>query len=282
MGKRKAGVTTRGIGFELERLRKAAGQTLQDVGKGLGVSASTISRLENGKREPTIEEVAGMLAIIGITGAERDRLLDQARGGNGSGLLEANNPTVQSRTYLNFESRATVITDFELMLVPGLAQTPEYAYAIISAIQVDENDTAVEVRVGRRMARQAILARRTPPFLNLIITEAALRLPIGGPDVMARQVRHLIDLADRPHVSIRVIPADVVGHAGLLGQFVVLDFANDKTVVFIEDRTTGLFLDDPVRAALYRLTVEKLAAAALDEQGSVQLMASIARDLIGE
>ncbi|WP_306750329.1 helix-turn-helix domain-containing protein [Saccharothrix yanglingensis] len=278
----KAGVTTRGIGFELERLRTKAQLTLQDVGKGLGVSASTISRLENGKRQPTPEEVSAMLAVIGVIGPERNRLLDRARGGDGSGLVEASNPTVQSRTYLNFETRATVITDFELMLIPGLAQTPEYAYAIISAIQVDEEESSIEVRVGRRMARQAILARRRPPELNLILTEAALRLPIGGPGVMTRQLRHLVDLAGRANTTIRVIPADVVGHAGLLGQFVILDFANDKPVVHVEDRTTGLFLDEPARVALYRLTVEKLAAVALDEEDSVRLMKSIAREFDGE
>ncbi|MBP2334570.1 transcriptional regulator with XRE-family HTH domain [Saccharothrix coeruleofusca] len=279
MTRQKSGVITRGIGFELERLRTAAKLTLQDVGNGLGVSASTISRLENGKREPTPEEVSAILAVIGVIGPERNRLLDRARGGDGSGLLEASNPTVQSRTYTNFETRATVITDFELMLVPGLAQTPEYAYAVISAIQVDEEEPSIEVRVGRRMARQAILARRTPPELNLIITEAALRLPIGGPKVMARQVKHLIDLTDRANVTILVIPSAVVGYAGLLGQFVIFDFASDRPVVHIEDRTTGLFLDDPAKVSLYRLTVEKLTDVALDEQDSVRLMTSIAHDL---
>jgi transcriptional regulator with XRE-family HTH domain len=279
MGKQSSGVTTRGIGFELERYRKAAGLNLQQVGDGLGVSASTISRLENGKREPSVEEVASILAVIGVTGAERDRLLDQARGGSGLGLVEGSNPTVQSRMYLNFETRATVITNFELILVPGLVQTAEYAFASISAIMVDEDEPDIEARVARRMARQAILARRTPPQLNLIVTEAALRLPIGGPKVMARQVRHLAELTERSTVSTRVIPADVVGHAGLLGQFVILEFATDPTVVFVEDRATGLFLDEPDRVANYRLTVEKLADVALDERGSLRLMASIARDL---
>jgi transcriptional regulator with XRE-family HTH domain len=279
MGKQSSGVTTRGIGFELERYRKAAGLNLQQVGDGLGVSASTISRLENGKREPTVEEVASILAVIGVTGAERDRLLDQARGGSGLGLVEGSNPTVQSRMYLNFETRATVITNFELILVPGLVQTAEYAFASIPAIMVDEDEPDIEARVARRMARQAILARRTPPQLNLIVTEAALRLPIGGPKVMARQVRHLAELTERSTVSTRVIPADVVGHAGLLGQFVILEFATDPTVVFVEDRATGLFLDEPDRVANYRLTVEKLADVALDERGSLRLMASIARDL---
>ncbi|MFJ6676415.1 helix-turn-helix transcriptional regulator [Actinosynnema sp. NPDC091369] len=279
MGKNQTGVSTRGIGFELERLRKAAKLNLQSVAQGLGVSISTISRLENGKREPTVEEVASILTVIGVVGAERHRLLDQARGGSGLGLVEGSNPTVQSRTYLNFEIRATTITNFELMLVPGLAQTAEYAFAIISALMLDQDEPDIEARVARRMARQTILARSSPPQVNLIIAEAALRLSVGGREVMARQIHHLIDLSHRPNVSVRVIPADVGPHPGLVGQFVILDFRDDPTVVHVEDRATGLFLGDPAQVESYRLTLKRLTEVALDEQDSVWLMSSIARDL---
>ncbi|ONI92380.1 hypothetical protein ALI22I_04370 [Saccharothrix sp. ALI-22-I] len=282
MVKQKPGVTTREIGFELERLRRAAKLNLDQVGKGIGVSAATISRLENGKRQPSIEEVASILTVIGVTGAERDRLLDQARGGSGLGLVEGSNPTVQSRTYLNFETRATTVTNFELMLVPGLAQTAEYAFAAITALMLDTDEPDVEARVRRRLARQTILGRRTPPQVNLIISEYALRLPLGGPKIMARQLRHLIALSEQPHISIRVLPSDVVAHPGLLGQFVLLEFAGDPALVHVEDRATGLFLDDPLRVASYRLTVEKLRDVALDEQDSLWLMTSIARDHDGE
>jgi len=279
MPKQQSGVVTRGIGFELERLRRAASLTLQDVGDGLGVSASTISRLENGKREPTAEEVASILTIVGVVGAERVRLLDQARGGSGLGLVEVSTPTVQSRTYLNFETRATTITDVEPLLVPGLVQSPDYARAVISATLVSDDDADIEARVARRMARQAILTRKNPPQLNLIITETALRLPLGGAKTMARQVRHLLDLAERPNVFFRVLTASLVAHPALDGSFVLLDFGDDPPIVFIEDRTTGLFLDDKRKVGIYRLTVEKLTDMALDAEGSMRLMASIAHDL---
>jgi len=279
MTKQQSGVVTRGIGFELERLRKAARLNLQEVGEGLGVSASTISRLENGKREPTPEEVASILTIVGVVGAERARLLDQARGGSGLGLVEVSTPTIQSRTYLNFETRATTITDVEPLLIPGLVQSPDYARAVITATLVSEDDADIEARVARRLARQVILTRKNPPQLNLIITEAALRLPLGGAKTMARQVRHLMELAERSNVSLHVLPASIVGHPALDGSFVLLDFGDDPSVVFIEDRTTGLFLDDKRKVNVYRLTVEKLTDAALDTKGSIQLMNSIARDL---
>lgn len=284
MPRPKLGVNSRGLGLELARHRKIAELSLAEVGERLGASASTISRLENGKRELTTEEVAAYLAIVRVTGAERERLMEMARSASGSssGMVENSNPTVQSRTYLHFETRATVITDFELMLVPGLAQTAEYAHAVISAIQVDEADEDIEARVGRRMARQAILTRKRAPKLNLILTENGLRQLIGGPKVMVRQVRHLVDLAGRDTMSVRVIPAGMPAHAGLTGSFVLLDFASDPSVVHVEARTTGLFRDEEDEVALYKLTVEKLTDATLDEAASAELMRSIVRDLDGE
>jgi hypothetical protein len=129
------------------------------------------------------------------------------------------------------------------------------------------------------MRRRAILTRRTPPKLHWLLTEIGLRQPIGGAKVMAKQIRHLIDLAERPNVTINVIPAKVVEHPGLPGQFLIMDFAADPTVVYVEAKTTGLFLDEPDKVALYRLTVEKLTDLALDEQASVRLLRSIASDL---
>lgn len=282
MNRTRLGVNSRGLGAELCRYRKDAAMTLEHVAERLGTSASTICRLETGKREPTLEEVSAILAIVGVVGPERDRLLGLALGrSGGSGMVEYSKSTAQSRSYLYFESYAAEITNFELMLIPGLAQTADYAYAVVSAIQVDEEGDDIEMRIGKRMSRQKILVRPRPPQLNLIIAEHALRTGIGGPKVMARQLRHLVDLADRDHVSLRVIPNSVGAHAGLIGQFVILDFAKDPTVVHIEARTTGLFRDDPEEVTLYRLTVEKLLEVALDEPASVELVRTLAKDFDG-
>jgi hypothetical protein len=96
---------------------------------------------------------------------------------------------------------------------------------------------------------------------------------------MAQQLHHLINLSRRRNISVRVIPADVGPHPGLVGQFVILDFRDDPAVVHIEDRATGLFLDDPAHVASYRLALKRLTDVALDEQDTVRLMSSIARDL---
>ncbi|OLF09057.1 hypothetical protein BLA60_20955 [Actinophytocola xinjiangensis] len=282
MAKQLSGVNARGIGLELYRLRKDSGLSVKAVGDALGTSASTISRIETGKREPTSEEVASILTLVGVTGVERERLIERARRRGEPDMMESATSTEQSRNFLNFEQRATKLIDFELMLVPGLAQTADYAHASLSALRVRDRDEDLEPWVGLRMRRQAILTRRKPPELHLIMTELGLRQPVGGRKVMARQVRHLVDLAERPMVTINVIPASVAEHPGLLGQFLIMEFASDPTVVHVEDRTTGLFLDDPDKVSLYKLTSEKLTGLALDEGRSVRLLRSIAGDLDGE
>jgi transcriptional regulator with XRE-family HTH domain len=281
MNGQKMGVTSRGLGAELTRLRKAAGLTLEYVGARLGTSVSTVSRLENGKREPTTAEVSAILALSGVVGPDRERLLDMAVGrSGGSGMVEYNRLASQRLMFHVFERQAAAITSFQPLLIPGLAQTAKYTAAVISAIRVNEGDD-VEVWVRRRMARQRILARRNPPRLNLILTEAVLRAPIGGAEAMADQVRHLAELAQRESVTVRVIPASTVLHAGLGGSFVILDFAKDPSLVYMEGRTTSLYRDDPEEVAFYRLTVERLTDVALDEHGSIELMRSIAHDLDG-
>lgn len=279
MARQQSSVNTRSIGLELQRLRRERKLSCKGVGERLGTSGSTISRLENGKREPTSEEVASILTVIGVKGVQREELIELARRQSEPGLVDSRTSDEQSRNYLNFESRATRITNFELSLVPGLAQTAEYTHTVLSALRVGDTDEDIEAWVGQRMSRQAILTRRKPPEFHWILTEDSLRKPIGGNRVMARQVRHLADLTEHPNVTINVIPAKVVEHPGLTGQFIILDFAADPTIVFVEDRTTGIFLDDPDKVRVYKLTVEKLTDVALDPQASAHLMRSIVREL---
>jgi transcriptional regulator with XRE-family HTH domain len=278
MGIQRSGVVTRGIGFELERHRRSAGMNLQEVGKALGVSASTISRLENGKREPTSEEVASILTAIGVTGSERERLLEQSRGENSSGLLTAA-LDAQSRMYWELEQRATTIFNFELILVPGILQTAEYARAAISTFQFHETDSEVESRVARRLGRKAILTRRQPPKLNFIVTEATLRLPMGGRKVMAAQVRHLIEVAEHPGITLQIIPAEVVAHPGLTGSLVLIGFSDAPTISYVESRTSGMFVDDPAVVLEHKMTADRLTKLALDTQESIELMVGIEQDL---
>ena len=279
MPKQQSGVNARGIGLELARLRDARGLSVRALAGRVGFSPSKLSRIENGKQEPSSEDVASILTVLEVFGIEREQLIDRARRQDQSDMIESTTSTEQSRNFLNFEQKATKIVDFELMLVPGLAQTTDYAHAVLSSLRMLDSDEELEPLVGLRMRRQAILTRRNPPQLHWILTELGLRQPIGGPRVMRKQIAHLVDLAERPNISINVLPAEIAEHPGLLGQFIIMEFADGPTVVHVEDTTTGLFLDDSDKVALYRLRSEKLTDLALDEQESLHLLESIARDL---
>src|SRR5262245_24241773 len=179
MAKPPSGVSTRGIGLELLRLRTERKVGVRAVGAALGISGNTISRIENGKREPTSEEVASILTFLGVTGYDRERLIDQARRQAEPGLLEDTTATEQSRNFRNFEQKATQLVDFQLLGVPGLGQTVEYAHARLSAVRVGDTDDDIEPWVAQRMGRQSILTRKKPPRLHWILTELGLRQPIG-------------------------------------------------------------------------------------------------------
>jgi transcriptional regulator with XRE-family HTH domain len=274
------GVGERGLGMELRFYREKAGMSCAQVGAVLGWSANTISRLERGLRpETTAEEVSAILAAIGVTGADRDRLMRMAKGYREQGWWEGNKVhlTDQARTYLKFEARATRIVDVEPLLVPGLLQTADYCRALMAAFGVEVRE--IEGRIARRLGRQAILTRPEPLEFVFIVSELMLRQPVGGARVMARQVRRIIEDAERSRVSVRVIPAAVAAHPGLHGAFTVLQFADEPAVVFIEGRMSGMFPENDAEKDAYMLAAEKLAAMALDDEKSLRLLHAVAEDL---
>jgi transcriptional regulator with XRE-family HTH domain len=274
------GVGERGLGMELRFLRTSAGISMEQVADRLGWSANTMSRLERGQRpDTTTDEISAILAVIGVIGDERERLMRMAKSNNGEGWWEHNAATLtdQARTYLRFEHRATKIIDVEPLLVPGLLQTPDYCRASMITFGVDEDD--LEGRIARRLGRQVLLTRPVGPELVFIVSELTLRQPFGGARVMARQVRHMIEAAERPRVSIRLIPTDLVEHPAVFGAFVVLEFEDEPPVVFIEGRMSGMFPENLKEVDNYRLVAERLTGLALDPQRSLEVLGAVADDL---
>lgn len=276
------GVGDRGLGMKIRQYRQRAGLSLEKVGSGLSWSANTMSRFERGLRpETTTDEVSAMLVAMGVAGPDRDRIMRLAHGYSDQGWWENNdaNLTEQARTYLKFESRAKRITNVEPLLVPGLLQTPDYTRVLLNAFGVEEQ--WITARIARRMGRQEILTRPDAPELVFIVSELALRQPLGGYRVMSRQIRHIAEQTERSQVSVRVIPANVVAHPGLLGGFVMLDFADEASVVFVEGRQSGMFPENPREVDEYRLAAERLMDLAIDKQKSLALLRSIAEELEG-
>jgi transcriptional regulator with XRE-family HTH domain len=268
------------LGEALRALREEANISVRTAGARIDASASKISRLENGKNAVTIDDVAALLAIYAVTGPRRRKLLDLAREAEHRGWWQRSAPTFAERveTLHSLESRALTITCFDLAVIPGLLQTGEYTRAIMTESGlVDEDD--VENRMVIRLQRHSVLLRRQPPGLLAIIDELALRRVIGGRAVLRRQLEHLVEMAHRPNVVIRVLLNADRAHAAIDGGFVVIRRPEGTPVVFLEHLTSSLFLEDRQEIAQYETVTRELLNHALDPAESVQYLARQARRL---
>jgi len=268
----------RSLATDLVDLRTAAGLNTREAAKLVGMSASTLNRLENGGKIIEPEHVSALCVAYGVTGAERERLLSLSREPHMPGWWETSGEAIpgQLSALVRFESEATRIVHAAMLLIPGLLQTAEYCRAIMTAAGVVGSTR--EARVATRLGRQAILSKPKPPSYLAILDEATLRRPHGTRPMMAAQVRHIIDLAAKPHIDVRVIPFATGIHTGLDGSYIVLEFAKGRSIVYLEHKRSSLFLDQPDDVAPFQAATDTLAATALGPQDSVEFLRSVAAD----
>jgi transcriptional regulator with XRE-family HTH domain len=275
MPKRPATSRARRLGAELRELRNRSGLSTRAVAQQLGWSASTLNRIENGGRNITTEDVSALLALYKVTGKDRDRLLELAREADHPGWWETTNsklPT-QLTALIGFEAEASRITYVDLLLVPGLLQIPEYIRALMTGFGVPKPIS--ETLIATRLGRQAILSKPNPPEYLAIIDEAVLRRPIGGPQVMAAQMQHIITVSKRSNVTVQVIPFERCAHAGLDGSYVLLEFARAQPLVHLEHKRSGIFVDDPGDVDIFIETTKNLRETALNFPQSIEFIESI-------
>jgi transcriptional regulator with XRE-family HTH domain len=257
-------------------MREDRGLSCADVGRTLGVSASKISRIETGNSGLQVDDVAALLGFYQVPSTKRQALLDLLKRNESKGWWErqAGLPHLW-RALIDFENKATSIQNYQPMIIPGLLQTAEYSAAMIRGTDAGLSDAELDNLVASRMARQTLLTRSTAPRFLAVIHEVALRLPVGGPAVMSRQLKQLLSLSERPNVDLRVVPVDVSSTTALRGPFMILEFAHEPDLVFVENHDTGLFLDDRGELATYRLALHNLLAVSLPVAASAELVASL-------
>jgi hypothetical protein len=186
-----------------------------------------------------------------------------------------------SGTYIGLEAEASAIHSYESQFVPGLLQTEDYARAVISGGQVRPDPEAAERRVAARMARQELFTRPEPPEIWAVLDESVILRPVGGPAVMAAQLRHLIEVSARPNavVTVQVLPLAAGAHPGMSGPFVILSFQNpkDPPMVHLETATDGLYLEEPPDIERYTLRFSHLVARAAGPNESRAMIADVAQ-----
>jgi hypothetical protein len=180
----------------------------------------------------------------------------------------------QWQALIEWEDKAVTLQNWAPLGIPGLLQTADYARAIIRGMSErelpeSEVDTMVKVRLGRR----AILSRPLPPKLHILLYEPALHVAVGGPDVLAVQLRHLAEATRRASVTIQVVPFSAGPHPGLEGPFMLMGFPSDPPLVYLENRVMSIFLEEESHTASYRLAWQRILAKALSPERSAKLIA---------
>ncbi len=274
MPEERSTVRTRELGYVLRSAMTNVGLSAKATAIKLDWSESRVSRFLTGKLPLSEVDASAMAAIFDITGAERDYLLQLARD---LGKLSWS-AAEQRRTLTDHQNRATRITEFAALSVPALLHTADYAYSVfVRAVPVQSD--AVASRVAGRRADQGVLDLGKPPQCRFFINDAALRLPVGGPQVMAAQLHHLLRMGDRPHIDIRVIPHSAGAHAGLAGSCCLMEFAGFGPVVAIQHDLAGYFLEEPAQIAIHEKIFSSLSAIALGKTESHRLIRRLAVDV---
>src|SRR5215472_11704160 len=261
------------LGAQLRRLREAKRVSLEEAGHVIRASHSKISRLESGRVGFKDRDIVDLLTYYGVTDEKvREELRSRAARANSPGWWHEYPDIVPAwfEPYVGLEEAASEIRAYEIQFVPGLLQTEDYARAVTTLRY--SNPKEINSRVSLRMTRQAILDRPDSPSLRVVLDEALLRRPVGGPSVMRAQLKHLIQMSQRPNMTIQVIPFKVGGHAAAGGPFSLLRFAEDDLpdVVYMEQLNSAQHLTKPDVVDRYLAVFQRLRTDALSPARSVK------------
>ncbi|MCW2904265.1 MAG: transcriptional regulator, family [Streptosporangiaceae bacterium] len=248
------------LAFDVRRYRLEAGLSQPQLGKIMGCAKQTVNNVEAGLRPPT-EWQCRELDKHFATKGHFHRILTYAR---------LNHDPDWFRQYTAYEARASMLKIYEGQLVPGLLQTPDYARVCLLAGRIPDLDAAV----AARMARQEILTGRDAAETWVLIDEAVLHRRVGGADIMRAQLARLVEIADVPHVTIRVIPWSAGAHQGMDGAFKVIT-VREGDVAFVEAPNGGRLILPGSEVRAFAVRYDRIGAKALPEDSSRSLLARL-------
>ncbi|MES9554723.1 helix-turn-helix transcriptional regulator [Streptomyces sp. NPDC007076] len=255
-------------GWELRRQREAACLKQGQLGDIIFCTGSLIGQIETTKKVPTRDFSERVDAAL-CTGGMFSRLI---------GLVLRSQLPAWFQPYADMEAKAAFISTYQSQVVYGLLQTEEYARAVLATGMPDD----LENQVAARMERQRILEREHPPLIWVILDEAVLHRPIGGRDVMRRQLLHLLEFADHRWMRIQVLPFAAGEHASLAGSFTTMRFESDPDIVYTEDVISGHMTASPDTVREAALRYAHLQATALPVEESAALITRVMEECYGD
>ena len=255
-------------GAELRRLREAAGLSQAQLGERVFCSGTYVGQFESASRRPQ-PDVSKLFDDVLGSGQHFQRLCELARQSKHADYFA---------DAAELEKLARTISEYAPMLVPGFLQTEAYARALTRATLPLAPDEQVAGYVGARMERACLMDEPSAPKLWEIIHEAALRVPVGGKEVMREQLLHIAKAARTRRALIQIHPYSAGPHTFMTGMVSMMSFDDAPSVVYVEGAHTGQLIDEPTLVERYRASYDLARAAALSPEASLALIESAAED----
>jgi transcriptional regulator with XRE-family HTH domain len=276
----------------MKRLREAKDIERKDAAAAAFVSESQIRHIEEGDSLPKPLVLRELLKLYGVVG--KDEAFDELRKralkgrdwwiGFSDDLIPAG-----FDLFLGMESTARQLDGWAALVPPGLAQIDEVIEAVIRGAVPDLDDDEVRRRKELRLARQHTWFDRAErggadaPLVWWVINEGALRVPLGGTEVMSRQLLHLAELAERPYVKIQVLPTAAGAHTGVEGTFTILtappELESYPGCVYVETLYKPYYYEELEALRLYRNSLTGLRVKASDPEKTPALLRKMAKEL---
>lgn len=270
------------LGAELRKMRLAAGATTEYAAGLLGIDRTRLSNMESGIRPFSPERIRTLACNYACTDGSYVEALVAMAEGKERGWWEKHRGTLPSGLLdiAELEWHAARVRTAQVMHVPGLLQTEDYARAVFAAVLPPLTRLEVELRVAHRMERQQVFERPKPLPYVAYVHEAALRMPFGGAEVTRQQLKHLCVLSGRRTTEVRVIPTSVGGFPGAGHALLYADGAVPQLDTVQLDSAHGPeFTGAEAQLTKYRAHLDWMANAALPPTASIGLIRNVAREL---
>ncbi|GGY35560.1 helix-turn-helix domain-containing protein [Streptomyces djakartensis] len=267
------------VGVQLAGFREDAGLAQDQAARAVGFSAAKLSRIESGKgrRPPTENDVRALLRLYGTDDYESSVLLKLLRCAGEPGWWQRYDKRLMPEWFdrlVGLQEAAATIRTFEIQYVPGLLQTPAYTRAVVERGLPNAPAGEVQRRVELREQRARLLSRPEAPQLWAIIDESVLLRVLGGAEVMREQLAHLAVMAERPNVTLQIVPLNVTNASAPAIPVTYLRFGglDLPDVVYLEHIRSANFLEDRDETEEYRIALDRLADEALKPRDSLELL----------
>ncbi|TDE37769.1 helix-turn-helix transcriptional regulator [Actinomadura sp. 6K520] len=250
------------FGRQMRRLREAKGVKQETIAHLTKVSGPQVSRIEGGKKRATRSFVVAVDDYLEAGGSLISLWEDLNKDGH---------PVPIWFDWPQVEADAAMLVCWQHSVIPGLAQTPAYALALLRG-----NQDAADARISR----QAILTAdkdSTPPIVALLLDEHVLHNPVGTPETMREQLEHLLELSLLPNVTVQVVLSRGE-HEGVLGAFVVATMEDRSEIAYIETAVRGITTDNPADLSSLARTLFELRSRALSQEMSRELIRKVVEE----